>query len=1302
MQKNEPPFFSDSDDRWNGQNNAHENASLIDESRPVGQVEKDTSSITAPRIRFICYILHTLLVAIHLILLALWSRHIEHRVTVPIGSQSDTVSIGITVALQGFFTILGAALIVTTQQLALRRNLLQYQTLTGTHDQSAAWSGFGAALRSLWAQKDLPAAIGGVSLIALYLLLISVLHVSSSSLLNLQTYNETGSAAVPTVLGMPPNLGNLFTANYDWADASGVASMIGKVNDLSTVGVINATVYDTLRDTTGIGTATVNASTFLSTCRSLPNVTADSVEAPTGPDDNLVNTFNVTTTIGGSKYVYYNVPAFVQNSLSYIGWAADPSSSKEQNLGQLVFVAVPPIFDDQDNVGSTIPYLRIIGFDSNDNVIYETVTMQVMGCSLSYLNQTAQVGVQTNQLLEAVPSPPNPSQDWESVSWPVVNGTDITNWFDMGFNLSILSTSAELFGHGQSRFFSVLNLRMMDLIGYHTNVSATNQSSVPSPHVTIGELEVALSNVAAAMVWVGARMNTTAAFVGDPFQLYTGQTGVKTSFTQSRLNINTLPVAVGLGSSFTLFILAIMLVREPRRLNTSPNDPAFGAVGILQILWLSSRHPNARRRIGDAPSASENKLRRTGMFNIAFGQTSIGMEQPEPSVDDQTSPLVQLGTISAVGNRAGRLPYQPFTPNRSLSLKQSSKTYGWNEEADRFLEMDELNSDTPHDAPRRRQPSITSSTVSELTRGSPFLVWSCYIMYGLLVAIHLVLLGLWPGHVEHRVTIPVGEQSDTASVALTVILQAFFTLYSAGIIFMTQRLALRSNLLGRQTLTAVHDECGAWTGIGAAVITLWSQIKAPASVRGVLFITIYLSCIVVLHVSSSTLIGLQTYNNTLQTTVPVSFGMPPNMSAYLSSTIPFAPNTTILATVAGKIAELSTTGLWGATVYDTLTDTSGLGNTTVNATTFFSNCYSIPDTTVSIDNKTGMYNVSSAPANMYFDVLPLPQNGINIVGSISPDSNDYISRLVFFVVPPIPDSQGNTGSTVPVQREIIQSNGSSVNETIQMQALACSLSAINQTAAIDVSTNNLLSLDPATPESLQQWQTFQWVTSDSITEQISSLAAILFAGTTSSVEISSKCNSLMDEMTWNSCSFSDIDIRIMDMLGFYTNLAAGNQSTVPTPNVNLVDFENALGNMYAAISWAGSRLYEDSGTSEDVSSTKMVTKYFLESRLNINLLPVAFGLGASSVLAALAVLLTRVHKVPAALTTKPVVASPGILQTIWLASRHPDAHDRIAEVRNPSNEELRRAGMFDISLGRLPIDETTWSIEKSNTASTGA
>ncbi|KAH7920675.1 hypothetical protein BV22DRAFT_785690 [Leucogyrophana mollusca] len=329
---------------------------------------------------------------------------------------------------------------------------------------------------------------------------------------------------------------------------------------------------------------------------------------------------------------------------------------------------------------------------------------------------------------------------------------------------------------------------------------------------------------------------------------------------------------------------------------------------------------------------------------------------------------------------------------------------------------------------------------------------------------------------------------------------------------------------------------------------------------------------------------------------------------------------------------------------------------------------------------------------MSYGIFPLGET------TVSP-----VVRTILLAIPAIPDAQGNTGSTLPVQRTISFPDGSSLNETVEMQAMACAWSAINQTGTLDVSTNTLLSVNPVAPQPSSQWLTLDpsAINDDATMQEINGFSMVWLPGLPSGINRTSPCDVSADNYL-GGCEFSNIDIRIMDALGRYTDLSAGNQSSVSTPAVTLSDLEKALGDVFAAFFWAGARISEGPLSRSSLDFQEAVTKMYPESRLNINVVPVIFGLAASTTLFVLAIVLTRMHATPDAMTTRPAVISAGILQVLWLSARHTHARERIAEVEEPEPDALRKAGMFAVSLGRVPTDEYSWTIESSGTDAFGS
>jgi hypothetical protein len=144
--------------------------------------------------------------------------------------------------------------------------------LTSIHDISGAWSGLGSALSSVWQQTDIPASWWTTSAVATYLACISVLHITSSTLLQFETFNTTISISVPTALGWRDNLFNV-SENVNWGTITASLPAVNQLPGLVSAGLSNNVIYDVPRTNSLVGNATVNATTITSHCGLLPNVT---------------------------------------------------------------------------------------------------------------------------------------------------------------------------------------------------------------------------------------------------------------------------------------------------------------------------------------------------------------------------------------------------------------------------------------------------------------------------------------------------------------------------------------------------------------------------------------------------------------------------------------------------------------------------------------------------------------------------------------------------------------------------------------------------------------------------------------------------------------------------------------------------------------------------------------------------------------------------------------------------------------------------------------------------------------------
>ncbi|KAF8912635.1 hypothetical protein CPB85DRAFT_1252533 [Mucidula mucida] len=165
-------------------------STLDDNSRRLKRFTS-SSQTTHNLTRLVTLILHLLTVIIHIVLLGIWSKHVEHNITVPLGEATSRASAGVVVVLQGFGILFSTLMVMSVQSLSAKTILHKDVTITALHDTASAWSGLGSAARALSRQFSLPSAWWPVASALLYLGGIAVFHISTPSLLNLETFNAT-------------------------------------------------------------------------------------------------------------------------------------------------------------------------------------------------------------------------------------------------------------------------------------------------------------------------------------------------------------------------------------------------------------------------------------------------------------------------------------------------------------------------------------------------------------------------------------------------------------------------------------------------------------------------------------------------------------------------------------------------------------------------------------------------------------------------------------------------------------------------------------------------------------------------------------------------------------------------------------------------------------------------------------------------------------------------------------------------------------------------------------------------------
>ncbi|KII84282.1 hypothetical protein PLICRDRAFT_32355 [Plicaturopsis crispa FD-325 SS-3] len=1236
-----------------------------------------------------------------------WSRHAEHRVVVPL-TQSESASTVVVTVSQIFITLLTVSLVLTTQQLALWGTLLRRQTLTASHDETAAWTGLGSALLSLWRQTYIAASVMGTLSIALYLAGIAILHVSTPSLFGLQPFNNTGNGLVSTTIGMPnftldeqgDPFGTAAPFSKIWTDADALLPYLQRVSPKNTIGVSNATLYDIPDDNSGLGDMSVGATAFNVTCGTINNATAVNANA-----SDPAGTWTITATYDGYTFsfpAHHTVPYEIRQVSPLT--VSQPST---QILARNVFFySAANLTDSKGSLGSVVelqPAMNMINGEHTENDhINETnantlYSLQLLGCTLSHYEQQAVVEASTKGLVSVSPSAVKTASEWKSWHpelqsksnhWTWIQDPSVDAWGELFFymppgtytasgacptadNCMKLTLAEEL----RISYFSIY---LMQRLGIYPQTENTIYNLGATP---LHAFENALASMTASLYWAAANIgsdqfvppnyNQTA---GNHVTLLRGE--ARASITEARLNINITPLAVGLATSVVLLALAIRLVRVPAGYNA-----AISAVGVLQLLWLVNGRPALREQVSQVDEPTIENLRAAGMFEVRVASDVKG--------DNGYYKLAQLESSDIrarhdrwVTSLLGHLPtYADSAGLEGLGSRRASTMASHSDEGTTNCQQETTKLDI--------------KALEDLP--------------------HVVLEESNPADLHH------GEFSQ--SIRFVVPHADLYQLFTVSLVLTTQQLALRGTLLRRQTLTASHDETTAWTGLGSALVTLWRQTYLAASVLGTLSIALYLAGIAVLHVSTPSLFALQPFNNTDNGVISTTVGMPSfflNESADPSgSQAPFTKmwtDTNALLPYLQRVNPKNTIGVSNATLYDVPDDNSGVNNITVGATALNVTCGMISNATAVNTNSSDPTSTWTIVASYdgYNFSFPAALTGAIVhlrplavcdqteivscrVRAVDADfvSNCYRfkARNVFFYSSAnLTDSKGNLGSVVELQPPMVNQINDTTSRTLySLQLLGCTLSLVEQQAIVDAQRKSLVAASPSATKTASEWTNWHpelqsssnhwaWIQDPSV----DAWGDLFFYMPEGTVDASGTCTGPddCDKLTLSE-EFSQFVLclsllacllYIMQRLGLYPE---DTNSVFNIGTTTLHDFENTLATMSASLYWAAANIESDQfappgfnnslgGHAELLRGEARIST--TEARLNL-----AVGLGTSAVLLALAVLLVRAPDgYDAAINTV------GVLQLLWLVNGRPSLREQVSQVDEPTIDNLRAAGMFEV------------------------
>ncbi|KAJ7227522.1 hypothetical protein C8J57DRAFT_1730886 [Mycena rebaudengoi] len=583
------------------------------------------------------------------------------------------------------------------------------------------------------------------------------------------------------------------------------------------------------------------------------------------------------------------------------------------------------------------------------------------------------------------------------------------------------------------------------------------------------------------------------------------------------------------------------------------------------------------------------------------------------------------------------------------------------------------------------QMSPSSPKRSVLTSSASLRLFSL-ILHLTLVVLHLILIVIWAKEPENHLVFSLDHQK-TVSLLITAITTTFGTLYSAILVFVTQKLSIQRDLQMDQTVTATHDSAAAWAGVGSAFNHVWRQRTVPASLIGVLSALGYLGNILLLHITTPSLFSLETFTSSRLVNVGTQ-GLPAfNTSSKGGLTDPRVVADGSLYLLPSVLATNGTTvGLSGGTLYDVLEDNPGSGNATVDATGFNITCGYPTGVDIQVLPTEELWNMT-IDGGVY--TLSSTQSGI--IATSHPElisTSDGIisaSAIVLYSTIPIVDSENNQAPWVTLSTPM-QSSVSSV------QLLRCSQSLTAQTAVVDSQSHKILSAEPSIVKTASVWAPYSGPSYLDMQRLNPTADGGFLAKWADWYNLIPASQFPLDASFHKYASVADLSL-IQKL-----NLRPVDYTGTPG-TVNLHDLENSISILTAAMFWSLGHIYPTHGfirsasTSAAFNATDFividelphstfllqgnasVSEVLIQGRLNLSIIAVSAGLAASIALSLLSLRFSIVSKSEKHSNEDISIDGTGLLHAIWLYRNHPELSALMEHVEHPTDDNLRAAGM---------------------------
>ncbi|KAF9029204.1 hypothetical protein BDP27DRAFT_1456160 [Rhodocollybia butyracea] len=373
-------------------------------------------------------------------------------------------------------------------------------------------------------------------------------------------------------------------------------------------------------------------------------------------------------------------------------------------------------------------------------------------------------------------------------------------------------------------------------------------------------------------------------------------------------------------------------------------------------------------------------------------------------------------------------------------------------------------------------------------------------------------------------------------------------------------------------------------------------------------------------------------------------------------------------------------GIYGNIVFDSVTDAEILGEAGASSFEFHVQNGTSNGLTWNVNTPIQNETISGNSQNPPFRLLApgivrlLPITYDVLFGYLIP-----MPSILLYASANITDDQGGTGTLVALDPPMkADDEPAKLHMNLTTTVVGCNLQVDRTQILLDTASKNITagSIAPRNPSKV--WQ--NWKPLGPGQDPL-----VQVWGSITNIESRSPIPA-------NWAPQSDLN-NYLTLAEFYLNnqlrLQPGSQFGLQLGPISLADLELGLENMTAIIYWAYSNLplitygtdpLSANPSFDENSSPIGVVAYVVYAHLNINTLPLLVGFMASLILLLVSLYLTSR---PDQRMLSSEIHAAGVLQLMWLLGKGSPAQDQVADVKLPSTDNLRKAGLVNLKFGKF-------------------